>query len=102
MAAVLAGVMRLLGRLFDCAWCLVCEFCQVAIVCVDYRCSLSLVFLGGARCLELSLCNTEVQSPQGDDRPVAASSVTPKKQERPGKPRTTMQHTCQPQEAVQS
>ena len=35
--------------------------------CVGCRCSLSFVFLGGSKCWELSLANTEVQSPQGDD-----------------------------------
>ena len=58
MAAVLVGVMRLLGCSFDGAWSLVCELCLLAVICVDCRCSLSFVFLGGARCLELSPCNT--------------------------------------------
>ena len=58
MAAVLVGVMRLLGFPFDAAWCLVCELCLLAVVCFDCRCSLSFVFLGGARFLELSPCNT--------------------------------------------
>ena len=40
------------------AWCLVCELCRLAVVCVDCRCSLSFVFLGGSRRLELSPCNT--------------------------------------------
>ena len=53
-----AGVMRLLGCPSDGAWCLVCELCVLVVVCVDFRCSLSLVFLGGARCIELASCNT--------------------------------------------
>ena len=32
MAAVLVGVVRLLGCPFDGAWCLVCEFCLLAII----------------------------------------------------------------------
>ena len=40
-------------------WCLVCEVWLLAVVSVDCRCSLSFVFLGGARCLELSPCYTE-------------------------------------------
>ena len=59
---VLVGVMRLLGCPFDGARCLVSEFCLLAVICVDCRCSLSFVFLGGARCLELSSCDTTVQS----------------------------------------
>ena len=55
MAAVLLGVMRLFGCPFDGAWCLVCELCLLAVICVDCRCSRSFVFLGGARCLELSV-----------------------------------------------
>ena len=58
MAAVLVGVMRLLGCPFDGAWCLVCELCLLAVVCVDCRCSLSLVLLGGAGGWKLSSCNT--------------------------------------------
>ena len=57
-AAVLVGVMRLLGCPFDGAWFLVCELCLLAVGCVGRRCSLSFVFLGGARFLELSPCNT--------------------------------------------
>ena len=45
-----------LGLLFR--WCLVCELCRLTVVRVDCRCFLSLVFLGGVRRLELSLCNT--------------------------------------------
>ena len=37
MAAVLVGVMRLLGCPFDGAWYLVSELCLLAIVCVDCR-----------------------------------------------------------------
>ena len=58
MAAVLVGVMRLLGCPFDGAWCLVCQLCPLAVVCFACRCYLSFVFLGGARCLEPSPCNT--------------------------------------------
>ena len=59
-AAVLVGLMRLgaLGCPFDGGWCLVCEVCVLAVVCVDCRCSLSFFFLGGARCLELFPCDT--------------------------------------------
>ena len=35
-----------------------CEFCRSMVVWVDSRCFLSVVFLGGARRLELSPCNT--------------------------------------------
>ena len=59
MAAVLVDVMRLLGSPVDGAWCLVCEVWLLAVVSVDCRCSLSFVFLGGARCLERSPCYTE-------------------------------------------
>ena len=59
-AAVLIGVMRLPGCLFDSAWCLVCEVCRLTVDCVDSRCFLSFVFLGGARRLELSPCNTHM------------------------------------------
>ena len=54
MAAVLVGVMRLLGCPFDGAWCLLCELCLLPVICVDCRCPLSFVLLGGARGLELS------------------------------------------------
>ena len=47
----------LLGCPFDTAWCLVCELCRLTVVWVGCRCFLSL-FLGGARRLELSPCNT--------------------------------------------
>ena len=40
-------------------WCLVCELPFGGHLC-DCRCSLPLVFLGGARCWELSPCNTEI------------------------------------------
>ena len=53
---------RLLGSPFDSAWCSVCELCRLAVAWVDRRCSLSFVFLGGARRLGLSLCNTEKNS----------------------------------------
>ena len=52
------GVMRIPGRPFDSAWCLVCEVCRLTVDCVDCRCFLSFVFLGDARRLELSPCNT--------------------------------------------
>ena len=56
-AAVLIGVMRLPAC--DSAWCLVCEVCRLTVDCVTAcRCFLSFVFLGGARRLELSPCNT--------------------------------------------
>ena len=58
MAAVLVGVMRLLGCPFDSASRLACESCLLAVGCVYCRRSLSIVFLGGAWCSELSLCNT--------------------------------------------
>ena len=50
----------LLGCPFDSAWCLVSELCRMTVVWVDYRCSLSFLFLGGARRLELSPCNNIV------------------------------------------
>ena len=53
--------MRLPGCTFDSAWCLVCEVCRLTVHCVDCRCSLSFVFLGCARRLELSPCNTLVK-----------------------------------------
>ena len=42
MAAVLVGVMRLLGCAcpFAGAWCLVCELCLLVVICVDCRRSL--------------------------------------------------------------
>ena len=46
-AAVLVGVMRLLACPFDSSWCLVCELCVLAVVYVDFRCSMPFVFLGG-------------------------------------------------------
>ena len=49
MAAVLVGVMRLLGCPFDGAWRLVSSCAFLAVVCFDCRCSLSFVFPGGAR-----------------------------------------------------
>ena len=58
MAAVPVGAMRLLGCPFERAWCSVGDLCLLAVVCVDCRCSLSSVFLGGARCLKLSTCYT--------------------------------------------
>ena len=58
-AAVLIGVMRLPGCPFDSAWCLVCEVCRLTVECVDCGCFLSFAFLGGARRLELSPCNTQ-------------------------------------------
>ena len=61
-AVVLIGVMRLPGCPFDSAWFLVCEVCRLTAVWVDCRCFLSFVFLGGARRLELSPCNTPVVS----------------------------------------
>ena len=53
---------------FDSAWCLVCELCRLTAVWVDCRCFLSFVFLGGARRLELSPCNTSTSllKPQSD------------------------------------
>ena len=51
-------VTLLLGCPVGGAWCLVCELCRLAVICVDCRCSLSYVFLGGARRLELSPFNT--------------------------------------------
>jgi len=47
-----------LGCPFDIAWCLVCELCRSTVVWADCRRFLSLVFLSGARRLELSPCNT--------------------------------------------
>ena len=41
------------------------EFCRLAVVCVNCRCSRSFVFLGGARRLELSPCNTDQASDGG-------------------------------------
>ena len=61
-AAVLIGVMRLPGCPFDSAWCLVCEVRRLTVEWVDCRCFLSSVFLGGARRLELSPCNTNAAS----------------------------------------
>ena len=57
-AAVLIGVMRLPGCPFDSTWCFVCEVSRLTVVWVDCGCILSFVFLGGARRLEPSLCNT--------------------------------------------
>ena len=48
------------GLLFRYCWCLVCELCLLTAVWVDCRCVLSFVFLGGARRMELSPCNTEM------------------------------------------
>ena len=59
-AAMLIGVMRPPGCPFDSAWCLVCELCRSTVNWVDCRCFLSFVFLGGARRLELSPCNTKL------------------------------------------
>ena len=81
-AAVLIGVMRLPGCPFDSAWCLVCEVCQLTVDWVDCKCFLSFVFLGGARRLELSPCNTTRTTPGrmagGDSqRGLADDSITP-------------------------
>ena len=57
-AAVLIGVLRLPCCPFDCAWRLVSEVCRLTVDCVDCKCFLSFVFLGGARRLELSPWNT--------------------------------------------
>ena len=58
-AAELIGIMRLPGCPFASAssGCLVSEVCWLMVDWVDCRCFLSLVFLGGARRLELSPCN---------------------------------------------
>ena len=56
--AALIGVMRPPGCPFDSAWCFVCEVCRLTVDWVDCRCFLSFVFLGGARRLELSPCDT--------------------------------------------
>ena len=58
MAAVLVGVMQLLGCAFDSSWCLVCELCRLTLVWVDSRFFLSSVFLCGAKRVELSPYNT--------------------------------------------
>ena len=59
MAALLVGVIDSFAALSMVPGaCLVCELCLLAVVCVDLGCALSFVFLGGARCLELSPCNT--------------------------------------------
>ena len=55
---VVGPSMRLPGCPFYSAWCLVGEVCRLTVDCVDCRCFLSFVFLGGARRLELSPCNT--------------------------------------------
>ena len=47
---------------FDSAWCLVCEVCRLKGDWVECRCFLSFVFLGGARRLELSPCDTIVRA----------------------------------------
>ena len=52
---------RLLGYPLESAWCLVSELCRLTVVWADCRCVLSLVFLGGARRLELSPCNTRIR-----------------------------------------
>ena len=65
IAAVLVGAMRLLGCTCHGAWCLVRDLSLLAsvlmVVCVDCRCSLSFVFLAGARCLELSVTRRKRQ-----------------------------------------
>ena len=61
-APVLIGVMRLPGCPFDSAGCLVCQVCRLTVDCVDFRCFLSFIFLGGARRLELSPCVTQTIS----------------------------------------
>ena len=76
MAAVLVGVMRLLGSPFDGAWCLVCEVCRLTVDWVDCRYSLSFVFLGGARCLALSPCNILFMSALAQCACTAATSWT--------------------------
>ena len=62
MAAVLVGVVQLLGCAFDGAWCLVCVSRRhlLSVVCVDCRRSLSFMFLRGSRCLGFSPCNTHI------------------------------------------
>ena len=60
LLAVVVGVMRNTGRAtLGLPLCLVCELCLLAAVCVDYRCSLSFVFLGSTRCWEFSSCNAQ-------------------------------------------
>ena len=49
---------QLPGCPLDSAWYLVCELCRWTVVWADCRCFLSLVFLGGARRLGLSPCNS--------------------------------------------
>ena len=46
------------GCPFDSARCFICELCRLTVVWVDCRCFLSFVFLGGARRLGHSPCNT--------------------------------------------
>ena len=50
----------LLGCPIDGDWCLVCELCRLAVVCVDCRCFLSFDFLGGARRVGLSPFTTRL------------------------------------------
>ena len=44
----------MMGSPFNGAWCLVCLLCLLVVICVDFRCSLSFLFRGSARCLESS------------------------------------------------
>ena len=74
MAAVLIGVMRRPGCPFDSAWCLVRELCGSTVDWVDCRCFLPFVFLGGARLLKHSPCNTALVLP-ARQKPVTINSA---------------------------
>ena len=91
---VLVGVVRLLGCPFDGAWCLVCELCLLAVICVSCRRSLCFVFLGGARCVVLSPCNMHTRSPWASAKditnPCARGEIFSARRER----RTESLHQC--------
>ena len=80
-----ARLLRLPGCPFDIAWCLVCVVYRLTVDWLDCRCFLSFVFLGDARRLDLSPCNTRqrhvrpgvARSDSGgaDGRTVAAHSL---------------------------
>ena len=71
----------MLGCSFDGAGCLVCELCRLMVVWVDYRYYLFFVFLGGARYLYLSACNTASAAtlrnwPPNQHRPAGSGTLS--------------------------
>ena len=72
---------RLLGCSFDGARCLVSELCRLMVVWVDCRYYVCFVLPGGARCLNLSACNTAAAAtlrnwPPNQHRPAGSATLS--------------------------